>query len=363
MRQQDLTLYDIGLIDAGPDIEFDSIADLVAELTDAPVALVCIVEPERNRQYFKAARGLGEPWLTRRETPLTHSFCQHVRATGHPLVVRNSRIHPLVKDNGAVEDLNVIAYLGVPIHGIEGERVGALCAIDGKPREWSEADVSKLETLARFADAQIQLRALLKRRNAQLTALTREIDLRTRAEQELKKLATTDPLTGTKNRRAFLERVEDEVALIERHKREAALVMFDLDHFKSVNDQHGHNAGDEVLKEACERINAAIRNRIDFLARLGGEEFVLLLPNTSKQTAMEIAERCREAISAIPFNLDNGEKVAITSSFGVAQLTAQLRSGELALVHADQALYTAKSLGRNTVVHFTEVDDTFVAAE
>ena len=131
MDEEIPSLSDLGLVDAGPERDFDNLTDLASALIGAPVSLISFVEPERDRQYFKSARGLPEPWASQRQTPLTHSFCQHVRASGKPLVVEEAMRHDLVCDNLAVRDLGVVAYLGAPVRDAAGEAVGALCVIDG----------------------------------------------------------------------------------------------------------------------------------------------------------------------------------------------------------------------------------------
>ena len=350
MKLSDVTLAEIGIVDASEEADFNSITDFVAELLQAPVALVSIVEPENNRQYFKAAHGLQEPWLSRRQTPLTHSFCKHVRASGEPLVVRDAREHPLVKDNDAIKDLNVIAYLGVPIHDVAGAPVGALCAIDGAPRAWSDEEVEKLRKLAHLVNDQIQLRAALRVSEHQLDALTEQMDARAQAEAELVRLATTDPLTETLNRRAFMERVKHEVARMGRNQDDAAVVLMDLDHFKQVNDTHGHDVGDAVLRVFARRITYNLRAELDVLARFGGEEFVVLLSGIAEKDAFQTAERFRLVMFEAPIVLDDGLSLNVTVSCGTAQLRDCGLDIEQALKRADEALYKAKAAGRNRVV-------------
>ncbi len=145
-----------GLLDSPPEDEFDKITALASRLLRVPVSLVSLVDAER--QFFKSVRGLAEPWAARRETPLTHSFCQHVVMSDAPLQVNDAREDPLVRDNRAVEELGVIAYLGMPLRAAGGVTIGSLCAIDSKPRAWTSDDFATLRDLAMLADAQISLR-------------------------------------------------------------------------------------------------------------------------------------------------------------------------------------------------------------
>jgi len=155
------SLADLGISD-GPRVDgFDRLTRLATSLFNTPVALVSIVEFDRDRQFFASEQGLSEPWASKRETPLTHSFCQHVKTSGAPLVVPDARQDPLVQDNLAIRDFDVIAYLGVPIYGADDAPVGALCVIDGKPRAWSDKDVNRLTDLADAVTDQIKLRAAL----------------------------------------------------------------------------------------------------------------------------------------------------------------------------------------------------------
>ncbi len=121
------------------------------------VSLVSLVEEDRDRQYFKSQVGLAEPYASTRQTPLSHSFCQYVKREGKPLIVRSAHDHPLVRDNLAIRDLNVVAYLGAPIFGADGTPLGALCVIDGSPRDWSDEEVRILSDLTGCVTTEIRL--------------------------------------------------------------------------------------------------------------------------------------------------------------------------------------------------------------
>jgi len=153
-----LELEATGLLDTPAEDRFDRYTRLAARLTDAPVALVSLVD--RDRQFFKSQLGLPEPWASLCETPLSHSFCRHVVDLREPLVVEDAREHPLVRDNPAIRDLGVVAYLGVPLVTPRGAVLGALCAIDERPRAWSEDQVGAMTDLARAVMAEVALREL-----------------------------------------------------------------------------------------------------------------------------------------------------------------------------------------------------------
>lgn len=163
-------------------------------------------------------------------------------------------------------------------------------------------------------------------------------------EQRLK--ALIDPLTGLPNRAAWSERLAHEVAQWQAHGNPLLIAMLDLDHFKRINDGYGHLAGDKVLKIIAAQLTKHLRPG-DFVARFGGEEFVLLIPNTPLPAGLQLLEKLRAAIEACPFHF-KGEPVTLTASIGVAPFALGERS-EQVLKRADEALYRAKHKGRNTI--------------
>jgi diguanylate cyclase (GGDEF)-like protein/PAS domain S-box-containing protein len=167
------------------------------------------------------------------------------------------------------------------------------------------------------------------------------------AERELERAAYQDPLTGLANRRYFLAEAERAGSRAERHGQALSLMLFDLDHFKRVNDEHGHQAGDDVLCRVAERARKSLRNE-DMPARWGGEEFVVLLPMTALPQAMLVANRLRAAIAATPLPTCGGP-LPVTCSCGVAQRRPAEPIAEL-MARADAALYQAKDSGRNACV-------------
>lgn len=156
--------------------------------------------------------------------------------------------------------------------------------------------------------------------------------------------AGTDPLTGLTNRRRFTELLDQEIARFQRHSEPLSLVMFDIDHFKRVNDMYGHDIGDLILREIGQLVSSEIR-RTDILARWGGEEFLILLPNTTGEAATGFAEKLRAAIEDHEFP----QVGKSTASFGVTSLDEKETDRKILLKHADQAMYKAKKAGRNRV--------------
>ncbi len=146
----------LNLVDSPAEEVFDRLTRLASRLIPAPVSLVSIVDAER--QFFKSLVGLKEPWASLRQTPLTHSFCQHVVVSGEPLIVEDAREHPLVHDNLAIPDLGVISYLGMPLTTKQGVTLGSFCVIDTVARSWSEDDIETVRELARSVMTEIELR-------------------------------------------------------------------------------------------------------------------------------------------------------------------------------------------------------------
>jgi diguanylate cyclase (GGDEF)-like protein len=170
--------------------------------------------------------------------------------------------------------------------------------------------------------------------------------------EKLETLSVTDQLTGLYNRRYFDEQFKREQEKINRYGSQLCLIMMDLDHFKSINDRFGHQAGDKVLVEFSQLIKQGIRNT-DILSRWGGEEFILLLPETSLANAAIMAEKLRVLVKENKFS--RAEKV--TASFGVAQVNKLSDNDRPAIQNADSALYQAKRDGRNRVVVYESTDN------
>ena len=178
-------------------------------------------------------------------------------------------------------------------------------------------------------------------------SIQRDITEYKKLEQDLQILCRTDPLTTAANRRAFNEILSQEFSRFKRSQKEYALIMIDLDHFKSINDQHGHSVGDQVLIEVTERCKDNIRVH-DILARLGGEEFCILLPYTETKQAQKVAERLRAKIEIKPIIVD-GLRVKVTISVGISLVSTCDEDGHQAMERADQKLFQAKESGRNQI--------------
>jgi diguanylate cyclase (GGDEF)-like protein len=172
--------------------------------------------------------------------------------------------------------------------------------------------------------------------------------------EALRRLATRDQLTGLLNRREFDRILSEEEERVRRFGHTLALVMVDIDHFKSVNDTHGHPAGDAVLREVARRL-AALPRAVDRVARFGGEEFALVLMQTDRSSALEVARRVCAVIEHEPVLVSDTIALNLTASAGVAVLPDDGISGAALVAAADKALYAAKARGRNRAVSFAEL--------
>lgn len=170
------------------------------------------------------------------------------------------------------------------------------------------------------------------------------------AQKELERQARMDYLTGLANRRYFMELARHELVRVQRYASPLAVIMVDIDFFKQVNDLYGHSAGDQVLQKTAQIMREVLREA-DIIGRIGGEEFAILLPETDKRRATEVAHRLQSTIANNRILLDSGVNLSVTVSIGFAMLSEQDRDIEPVLNKADTGLYHAKSKGRNTVVY------------
>jgi len=236
-----------------------------------------------------------------------------------------------------------VTYLGAPVE-VGGEWFGMLSfsSLDTGRAGFEASEVELLGLMAQWVGGEIereQAREALEKSRAQMEA----------ANFKLEQLATVDPLTEAKNRRAWNEKLVEEWSRATRYATPLSLILLDVDKFKSYNDTFGHQAGDEVLRRVAQTAHAGIRVT-DFFARYGGEEFALILPNTDSQGALILAERLRAAIESAPW-----KERLVTASFGVATADSEIKTSEDLLRLADEALYAAKERGRNRVLHAREV--------
>jgi len=299
------------LLDTPREAPFDRIANLVKTVMDVPIATISLID--RDRQWLKACVGLDNA----DNMPRGISFCNHTIKSREPMYVPDAKLDPRFRDNPLVTGPpHIGSYLGVPLSTPDGYNLGSLCALDYKPRTFTESQIAVMKSFAALVTDEIELR----------------------------RLAQIDYLTGAATRRGFFLEMEKAISRFVRNHRPSSLLVFDIDHFKVVNDRYGHPAGDAVLKSLSERIASLLRTS-DVLGRLGGEEFGILLMDATLDQAVKSAERFRRGIEE--FVVEHDPPLQVTASFGVAELDADLLLGERWLARADAGLYEAKRTGRN----------------
>lgn len=214
---------------------------------------------------------------------------------------------------------------------------------------WLRVSIAPLAdgAVVSFVDVSDLRNALIAAERAQ-AALSAEITRRRRLEDELRRLSLTDELTGLANRRAFLRHLRQEIRRMRRHGDPLAVIAVDLDHFKAINDAHGHPAGDALLVAIAALFHDSTRRDLDLVARIGGEEFMLVLPRTGRGEACILAERLRTELAERRWPVD-GADLRVTGSFGVIAFDGHADLRRL-IAQADAALYRAKRAGRNRVV-------------
>jgi diguanylate cyclase (GGDEF)-like protein len=296
-------LHGLGLLDTDPDERFDRVTRLAQRLFDVPIALVSLVDVDR--QWFKSAQGLEV-----RETPREHAFCAHAIDGEEVLHVPDATLDPRFSDNPLVTgDPDIRFYAGHPISGPSGAKLGTLCIIDRQARSLTEDDKAALRDLAEVVEREI-------------AALH---------------LAAVDPLTGLRNRRSFETSASKILEVCRRRGVAATLLYLDLDGFKEVNDTQGHDAGDAVLVSVARVLCTTFRVS-DVIARLGGDEFAVLLPGSGQAEAEEAVARLQAGFAA----------ASLAVSVGAATMDPAGADDDLAELQrrADEAMYAAKRAGR-----------------
>lgn len=243
--------------------------------------------------------------------------------SGAPLVIGDTHKEPGWVN---IEKTNwVHSYIGAPIH-IKGKVVGYINLDSAQKKAFNRSQAERLQL---FAD-----QAAIAIDNARMF-------------EKMERMAIIDMLTGLYNRRHILELAEREYERYQRYNSSFSIIMMDLDHFKTINDRHGHQAGDLVLQQLSEIFGSTLR-KMDIPGRMGGEEFIVILPETDLRQAGRVAERIRAKIESTPFNFE-GQTLRVTASFGVAAMASSISSLQELVSVADKYMYKAKDSGRNQV--------------
>jgi diguanylate cyclase (GGDEF)-like protein len=257
------SLMALAILGTMPEDRFDRITRLACRAFGVPIALVSLID--RDRQWFKSRQGLDVC-----ETSRQISFCAHAILHEGPLVIADALLDPRFADNPLVEGGPKIRfYAGQPVHAVDGFRVGTLCLMDRQPRKLLDDDLILLTDLAAMIDREFSLVAR----------------------------AFTDELTNLANRRGFTEIAVQVLALCRRTNQPGVAIEIDLDHFKSINDNHGHAAGDEALRLFSKLLFDNFRTS-DVVSRFGGDEFTILCSGTTADQVAVPLERLRAEFEA-----------------------------------------------------------------
>ena len=318
-------LFSCDILDTPKDERFDRLTRLAALFYQADVAFIGFIDD--RYQWMKSVKGEGVgPWIERDQ-----SVCQIVIASGEPLVIGDMQTDPRLEGHPIVPHLPFRFYAGVPLLTPEGAAVASLCVLKCEAQDTSTIDLTALTDLGAVAMDELEL-----------FCRTRELEQR----------ADTDGLTGLVNRRAFDAALDRAVRRSQRTREPLSLLLLDLDHFKALNDTAGHMAGDEALRRFGQVLSQAARRPDDVAARYGGEEFALILPGTDKAGAVEVARTVSEGLAAAAVPHPRGIGGILTASIGATTVEPDtIQDPETLIARADAALYMAKGMGRNQVVH------------
>ncbi len=301
-------LKSLALLDTKPEERFDRYTRIACRVFGVPYAMVTLIDEER--QWFKSNQGV--PFS---ESPRETSFCAYAILNEKIMIVEDTLKDNRFKDSPVVAAPNGIRfYAGYPLTTHKGFRIGTLCIADISPRTLSDTDKQLLEDLANMVEEEFSIQSI----------------------------ATIDELTGLSNRRGFLGMAEHAIALCRRLDKTATLMFFDLDGFKSVNDNHGHAEGDTVLKNIGKLLLSVFRNS-DVVARMGGDEFCILLTGTDAEQVNRPLQNLEEAI-----NLQNRHTpYEIGYSVGIVAFDPDAHPSVNAFVqHADKLMYEQKRKGK-----------------
>lgn len=303
----------LDIFDTPQEAVFEHITKLVKILLRVPMSAVSLIDADR--QWFKSLAGTDGG-----ETPREDSFCSVTIEQRRPMIIEDATLDQRFTGNPHVTGAPYVrSYAGAQLTLPDGYQAGALCAIDTVPRQFTQGEIDLLVQLA--------------------NCVVNEIELRQRASR--------DPMTGFMLRYPFLTRLRAMQGEYARRHSPATLAILDLDHFKSVNDRFGHDAGDAVIKGVADCCRRVLIGDVQF-GRLGGEEFAIAFPGLGSEAALAQLATLRSAIERLIFPEYPGLRV--TGSFGVASLHAGIANASVWCKIADAALYGAKQGGRNRVL-------------
>jgi diguanylate cyclase (GGDEF)-like protein len=311
---------------------FERLTRLGKRALNAPVAAITFINA--HRQWFKSVAG----WAVT-ELPYDQSLCAVTLAQGSLTVIEDTAEDPRTNDNPLVtSNPRFRFYAGYPLRDESNIVVGTYCVMDQKPRKLSQVDREALIDLAALTQRELvseQLRSVH-------TALTSKLGVARRESM-------MDPLTRLWNRRGAMVMVKSAIEEADEAGTTLAMALLDLDNFKHVNDTYGHQTGDEVLRKTASRLIRNVRVR-DVVCRVGGDEFLLVLPGVTNDDAREIVERVRAGVTELPVPTREG-RIPTSTSIGYAlRAPGEQVSVDELMARADRALLAAKGAGRDRAV-------------
>ena len=320
-------LREMQILDTPLEERFERITRIVCRSLDVPISAISLVDEER--QWFKSIQGIDVS-----ETSRSSAFCAHTILESEPFIIENALEDERFSKNPLViGNPNIRFYAGIPLDVQDGVRIGSLCAIDQKPREITEEQISILKDLSEMVKSEL---ASVKLSSAHMGLIK---DLK-----EAERAAAIDSLTRLWNRSGGEKLLKREWGFSKRNASPISLAMLDIDHFKNVNDQHGHDLGDEVLRLFSRQVITAIRPS-DSFCRWGGEEFLLIMPNCNKKDLASALTRILRTTR------DIDRPIPVTASIGALTVYPNDQSNSLDVLKvADKALYEAKNGGRDQFV-------------
>jgi diguanylate cyclase (GGDEF)-like protein len=329
------------------------IIDQTSHLLNADRVSLFLVNGDEDFLEAKIAQGLQTQSF---KVPIDQGVVGWVARNRELLNIEDAQLDSrlyLAKFGGDKNPYSVHSMLCVPLLDGNQQLHGVIQAMRSEIAPFNREEETLIRAVASQATVAIRNALLNKQMEEANANLERKVTERTkelrRMNRELEEISITDALTGAYNRRYFNQLLMHEKRFANRYGATFSLIMFDIDHFKKINDHQGHDAGDAILRQMIEKIRNMLRD-CDFLFRYGGEEFTILLPRTGLGGAATLAERIREHVANLTFNHDGMALTDITISLGVAAwIEADPDEAERLLQRADQALYDSKRSGRNRV--------------